>query len=288
MDNKDTYFSQKRTLNCNGRLVDLSSPIIMGIVNVTSDSFYPQSRCQSEQEVAQMAQRIVSDGATIIDVGACSTRPGSTLVSEQEEKTKLDMALRIIRKLFPQVILSVDTFRASIAKWSFYEWGVNIINDISAGSLDSEMFSTICELKIPYIVMHMKGEPTTMQLNPTYENIIEEIITTLQTKIQQLKNLGLTDIIVDPGFGFGKSIEDNYTLLNHLSSFKIFEYPLLVGLSRKSMIYRTLNITPEQALNGTTVLHTIALIKGASILRVHDVKAAAEAIKLIQKMAEKQ
>jgi dihydropteroate synthase len=284
MDNKDTYFSSKRTINCSGRLIDLSVPAVMGIINITPDSFYSGSRSQNEDEIVKNTEKHLSEGATFIDVGAYSSKPGAENITEKEEKERLDTALKIIRKKFNDTIISIDTFRSAIAKWAHKEYGINIINDISAGNMDQNMFSTVAELNMPYIMMHMQGTPQNMQKQPEYSNIINDIISFFSVKVRQLKVLGVNDIIIDPGFGFGKTTDHNYHLINKLDAFCVFGLPLLAGVSRKSMVYKFLGNTPEEALNGTTVLNTIAILKGASILRVHDVKEAVEAVKIVQKM----
>lgn len=275
-----TFLSCKQTLNCGGKIIDISTPIVMGIINVTPDSFYSGSQFMMRRRVYRRAKQILEQGGKIIDIGACSTRPGAEMVSEQVELKRLSKALAIVRKNFPNAIISVDTFRASVAKRMVEDFGANMINDISAGALDENMFNTVAKLGVPYIAMHMQGTPNSMQLNPQYQNVLKEIILFFSEKIKKLTLSGVNDIIVDPGFGFGKTIEHNYTLLNNLDSFKVLGYPVMVGLSRKSMIYKPLMHSPEAALNGTSVLNTIALQKGASILRVHDVLEAVEAVKL--------
>lgn len=270
----------KKNINCKGKLLNFSKPVVMGILNVTTDSFYKLSRYNTEKEIVERTQQIISEGGTIVDIGAYSSRPGADFITQKEELEKLELALKIINKNFSDLIISVDTFRADIAKKVVNEFGVSIINDISAGELDNKMFRTISELNVPYIIMHMKGKPENMQQNPVYENMIKEIIMYFSEKIDKLKYLGVKDIIIDPGFGFGKTLEDNYLLMNRLDNFSIFDLPILVGISRKSMIYKLLNISPDEALNGTTVLNTFALQKGADILRVHDVKHAVEAVNI--------
>ena len=271
-------------INANGRLMDLSEPQVMGILNVTPDSFYAGSHGVTEGYIIDRIHQIMNEGASIIDIGACSTRPGADEVSMEEEMSRLRMGLELIRKHRPDAIVSVDTYRADVAKMCVEEYGAAIINDISAGQMDKDMFTTIARLGIPYIIMHMKGTPKDMQVNPEYDHFLKEVFYYFSEKVQRLRDLGVKDIIIDPGFGFGKTLEHNYELMNHLEEFALFELPLLVGVSRKSMIYKHLGITPEEALNGTTTLNTIALLKGASILRVHDVREAMESIKIIQKM----
>ena len=271
-------------INANGRLMDLSEPQVMGILNVTPDSFYAGSHGVTEGYIIDRIHQIMNEGASIIDIGACSTRPGADEVSIEEEMSRLRMGLELIRKHRPDAIVSVDTYRADVAKMCVEEYGAAIINDISAGQMDEQMFATIARLGIPYIIMHMKGTPKDMQVNPQYDHFLKEVFYYFSEKVQRLRDLGVKDIIIDPGFGFGKTLEHNYELMNHLEEFSLFELPLLVGVSRKSMIYKLLGSTPEEALNGTTALHTIALLKGANILRVHDVKEAVESIKIVQKM----
>ena len=271
-------------INANGKLMDLSEPQVMGILNVTPDSFYAGSRAETERDITQRIHQIVNEGASIIDIGAYSSRPNAQHISAEEEMSRLRTGLELIRKHHPEAIVSVDTFRADIARMCVEEYGVAIINDISAGNMDEQMFSTIARLGVPYIIMHMKGTPQNMQENPHYDHFLKEIFYYFSEKVQKLRDLGAKDIIIDPGFGFGKTIEHNYELMNHLEEFHLFELPILVGISRKSMIYRLLGITPEEALNGTTALNTIALTKGAHILRVHDVKEAVECVKIVQKM----
>ncbi len=271
-------------INANGRLMDLSEPQVMGILNVTPDSFYAGSHGVTEGYIIERIHQIMNEGASIIDIGACSTRPGADEVSMEEEMSRLRMGLELIRKHRPDAIVSVDTYRADVAKMCVEEYGAAIINDISAGQMDEQMFPTIARLGIPYIIMHMKGTPKDMQVNPQYDHFLKEVFYYFSEKVQRLRDLGVKDIIIDPGFGFGKTLEHNYELMNHLEEFALFELPLLVGVSRKSMIYKHLGITPEEALNGTTTLNTIALLKGANILRVHDVRQAMESIKIVQKM----
>ena len=268
------------SLNCSGKLLSLDAPKVMGILNATPDSFFAGSRKQTEQELAERVQQIISEGGSIIDIGAYSTRPGAEDVSAEEEWTRLEQALRIVRREAPDAILSVDTFRAEIARRCVETYGVSIINDISGGDADAQMFDTVADLRVPYVLMHCQGTPQTMQQAPTYKNVTAEVITDLSRKVRQLRQRGARDIIIDPGFGFGKTLEHNYTLLHQLSDFHIFDLPLLIGISRKSMITRALDITADEALNGTTALNAFALMMGAHILRVHDVKAATEVVKL--------
>lgn len=273
-----------RYINVNGSLLDLSQPRVMGILNVTPDSFYAGSRTQTEAEIVRRVKQIVSEGAAIIDIGAYSSRPNADNVSAREEMERLRMGLKILFEIQPDAVVSVDTFRADVARMCVEEYGVAIINDIAAGEMDANMFHTVTALNVPYIMMHMQGTPQSMQQHPHYDNLLKEVFLYFAHKVQQLRDLGVKDIILDPGFGFGKTMEHNYELLSHLEEFRIFELPLLVGVSRKSMIYRLLDITPQEALNGTTVLDTICLLKGADILRVHDVKEAVETVRIVQAM----
>jgi dihydropteroate synthase len=270
------------SLNLNGKLMSLATPKVMGILNVTPDSFFSTSRYMSEEGILRRAGEMIDEGVDIIDVGGCSTRPGIDLVSEEEELLRIRLALHLIRKRWPDIPLSIDTFRASVAASAVSEYGVDIINDVSGGTMDKAMFSTVAALKVPYILMHMKGTPTTMQKHPHYDDLMVEIARYFSQKIQQLRQLGVNDIILDPGFGFGKTVEHNYELLRRLTDFQVFDVPLLVGVSRKSMIYKPLNKTPDESLQGTIVLNTLALSKGAHILRVHDVAAARECVQLVQ------
>ena len=272
------------TLNVRGRLFDLSTPQVMGILNVTPDSFYAASRMETEEAIRKRVRQIVEEGATMIDVGAYSSRPGADDVSIEEEMTRLRRGMKVLREEAPNVVVSVDTFRANVAKMCVEELGVDIVNDISGGELDKAMFQTVAKLGVPYILMHMKGTPQTMQEAPHYDNLMLEVMRYFAEKVQHLRDLGQKDIILDPGYGFAKTIDHNYELLHHQEMLNAFELPILVGVSRKSMIYRLLGNTPDEALNGTTVLNTIALTKGTSILRVHDVKEAVEVVKLIKKL----
>ena len=271
-------------INVNGRLIDLSEPQVMGILNVTPDSFYAGSRMETEKDIINRLHQITSEGASILDIGAYSSRPDAEHISAEEEMNRLRAGLDLVRKHQPEAVVSVDTFRADVAKMCVEEFGAAMINDISAGQLDAAMFGTIAQLGVPYIMMHMQGTPQNMQMNPHYDHLLKEVFLYFAERVQKLRDLGVKDIIIDPGFGFGKTLEHNYELMNHLDEFRLFELPLLVGISRKSMIYKLLGTTPEEALNGTTVLNTLALMKGANILRVHDVKAAKEAVTLVEKM----
>lgn len=269
------------TLNLRGRLLELHEPQIMGILNVTPDSFFSESRTPDEEHIAQRVKQMMNDGADMIDIGGYSSRPGADDVSTEEEMNRLRRGLRIIRKLYPDVPVSVDTFRADVARMCIEEEGADIINDISGGMMDRQMFRTVAQLHVPYIMMHMQGTPDTMQLAPHYDNLRQEVMLYFAERIDRLCQMGAKDIIVDPGFGFGKTMEHNYELMAHLEDFHVFGLPLLVGISRKSMIYKLLGGTPQTSLNGTTVLNTIALTKGAHILRVHDVKEAVETKRIV-------
>lgn len=270
------------SLNLRGRLTEISSPKVMGIVNVTPDSFYAQSRKQTAREIGEQVNKMLDEGADMIDVGAYSSRPGASDVSPEEEMNRLARALDIIREQHPEVIVSVDTFRAKVAQECVERYGADIINDISGGDLDPEMFETAAALNVPYILMHMKGTPQDMQKAPCYNHLMSEMLQYFAERIDRLHLLGLNDIILDPGFGFAKTLGHNYQLMKHLSELHTLGLPLLAGISRKSMIYRLLDSTPQEALNGTTVLNTLALVQGASVLRVHDVKAACEAVKIVE------
>lgn len=269
------------TLNLRGRLLELREPQIMGILNVTPDSFFSESRTPDEEHIAQRVKQMMNDGADMIDIGGYSSRPGANDVSTEEEMNRLRRGLRIVRKLYPDVPVSVDTFRADVARMCIEEEGADIINDISGGMMDRQIFRTVAQLHVPYIMMHMQGTPDSMQLAPHYDNLRQEVMLYFAERIDRLCQMGVKDIIVDPGFGFGKTMEHNYELMAHLEDFHVFGLPLLVGISRKSMIYKLLGGTPQTSLNGTTVLNTIALTRGAHILRVHDVKEAAEAKRIV-------
>lgn len=266
----------EKTLNLKGNLVSLATPLIMGILNVTPDSFFADSRKQDEAAIDARIQQILSEGGDLIDLGGYSSRPDAAEVTPAEEMRRLEVALSLLKRHYPQVPVSVDTFRADIARRCAEEYGVAMINDISGGELDAQMFSTVADLHIPYIMMHMRGTPQTMQQHCDYTDLMEEIMRYFARKVEQLRLLGVNDIILDPGFGFSKTLAQNYELMAHLDEFKAFDLPLLVGVSRKSMIYKLLGGTPADSLNGSTVLHTYALLHGANILRVHDVKAAVE------------
>jgi dihydropteroate synthase len=272
----------KKTLNCRGRLVSLETPVVMGILNITPDSFFAGSRIPLEKTV-EIAQKMLADGATFLDIGGYSTRPGAADISPTEEADRVLPVIEAIIKSFPDALISVDTFRASIARQTV-ESGAAIINDVSGGTLDQAMFETVASLDVPYVLMHMRGTPATMQSMTAYQNLVTDVIDELAVRLTELRALGQKDIILDPGFGFAKTPAQNFLLLNQLESFGLFDEPLLVGLSRKSTIWKTLGISANEALNGTTVLNTIALTKGASILRVHDVREAVETVKLTQQL----
>lgn len=274
------------SLNLRGKLYSLCEPKIMGILNVTPDSFYAESRTSDEEHIAARVQQLMDDGADMIDLGGYSSRPGADDVSPEEEMNRLRRGLRVVRRLYPEVPISVDTFRADVARMCVEEEGADIINDISGGMMDRQMFRTVARLGVPYILMHMQGTPDTMQQAPHYDNLRREVMLYFAERIDRLCQMGAKDIIVDPGFGFGKTLEHNYELFHHLDDFNLFNLPLLVGISRKSMIYKLLGGTPQTSLNGTTVLNTIALMKGVHILRVHDVKEAVEAKRIVMKMKE--
>lgn len=274
------------TLNLRGRLLELREPQIMGILNVTPDSIYSDSRTPDEAHITDRVRQMMDEGADMIDVGGYSSRPGADDVTPEEEMDRLRRGLRIVRKLYPEVPVSVDTFRADVARMCIEEEGADIINDISGGMMDRQMFRTVARLGVPYILMHMQGTPDTMQVAPHYDNLRREVMLYFAERIDRLCQMGAKDIIVDPGFGFGKTLEHNYELMNHLEDFAVFNLPLLVGISRKSMIYKLTGGTPQTSLNGTIVLNTISLVKGAHILRVHDVKAAAEAKQIYMAMKQ--
>ena len=274
------------TINCKGNLIDLSTPKVMGILNVTPDSFYDGGKYKDEVGILNQVEKMLQDGATFIDVGAYSSKPGAEYVAEVEELNRLLPVIELIVRTFPEALLSVDTFRSEVAEKAV-AYGVAIVNDISAGMLDEKMLETIAHLQVPYIMMHMKGTPQTMQSFTTYENLVKEMMFYFSERIRKARSFGLNDLIVDPGFGFAKTLEQNYELLQKLAYFRILELPLLVGLSRKSMIYKLLEISSNEALNGTSILNTIALQKGASILRVHDVKEAVECVTLLEFLNDK-
>ncbi len=280
---KDTVFYTKKTLNIKGRVLDLKKPLVMGILNMTPDSFYDGGKHETAHGILSQVEKMLQEGAAIIDVGGYSSRPGAAAVSEAEEIRRVTGAITLILKEFSETIISVDTFRSQVAEVSIGA-GAAMVNDISGGDADDKMFEVIAKLGIPYILMHMRGTPKTMQSMTTYDNLMGDILGYFQNKVKILQSLGVKDIILDPGFGFAKTLNQNYELLKNLKYFNVLNLPMLVGLSRKSMIYKALDITPESALNGTSILNTIALMNGASILRVHNVKEANEAINLYQKV----
>ena len=269
------------SLNLKGRLVTIDRPWVMGIVNVTPDSFYSGSRVTDEQALAERVRTMLADGADVIDVGACSTRPGSEQVDAQGEMDRLQWALAAIRRVVPDVIVSVDTYRSDVARRCVEDWGADIINDISGGTIDDRMFATVAGLHVPYVLMHMRGTPETMSSLTDYQNVTAEVLEWMARRIDELRQMGVADVIADPGFGFAKTLEQNYEMLARLNAFHALNSPLLVGVSRKRMIYTPLGCTADEALNGTTVINTMALMQGAHILRVHDVKAAVQAVKLV-------
>lgn len=273
----------KMTINCRGKILLLQRPIVMGILNVTPDSFYDGGQLNSETKLLKTAEKMLTEGASILDVGGMSSRPGAAIISVEEERRRVLPAIEALAKQFPEAILSVDTVRSVVAAQAI-EAGAAIINDISAGSIDSEMYETVAKLNVPYILMHLKGTPKTMQLHPTYEDVVQDILDFLIQEVGKLRALGVKDLIVDPGFGFGKTLEDNYKILKSLHVFQILELPILAGLSRKSMIYKLLKTTPQKALNGTTALNSVALQQGAKLLRVHDVREAVETITLWERI----
>ena len=270
-----------RTINIGGRLLSFDRPMVMGILNVTPDSFFATSRCRGEEEIRQRVCRMRCEGAAMVDIGAYSSRSGAEDVALEEELRRLLPAISIVREEWPDAVVSVDTFRAEVARRAI-EAGADMINDISGGKMDKEMFQTIADLHVPYVLTHMQGTPQNMQSAPSYENLMCEVFRSLGERVELLHEMGVADVIVDPGFGFGKTLEQNYEMMARLGEFRLLESPILVGVSRKSMIYRLLESTPEQSLNGTTVLNTIALMNGADILRVHDVREAVEAVNIYQ------
>jgi len=269
-----------------GQLIDFSVPKVMGVLNVTPDSFYDGDRYTEKERIVIKVEKMILEGADFIDVGAYSSRPGADVVSYEEELKRLSETMKLLRSLFPESIFSIDTFRSGIARKMVEEYEADMINDISAGDMDKEMFSTIADLQIPYIMMHMQGTPQTMQKDPKYDNIVKDILTFFSGKVEELKFLGVDNVILDPGFGFGKTLDHNYELMNGLGQFSVLNKPIMVGVSRKSMIGKLLGCTPDEALNGTVVLNTVALMKGVNILRVHDVKEAVEAVKIVEKLKQ--
>lgn len=270
-------------INCKGQLIDLSVPKVMGILNVTPNSFFDGGKYKNEGEIISQVEKMLSEGATFIDIGAYSSKPSAEFVTEQEEIDRIVPAVELILKHFPETLLSIDTFRAAVAKASI-ESGAAIINDIAAGELDNKMFDVIADYNVPYIMMHMRGNPQTMQSMTQYEDIVKEMLFYFSEKVKKARSLGINDLILDPGFGFAKTTDQNYEVLQKMELFNLLELPILAGVSRKSMIYKTLGNTAQEALNGTTVINTIALTKGAKILRVHDVKEAVECVTLMNKI----
>jgi dihydropteroate synthase len=273
-------------INCKGQLIDLSIPKVMGILNVTPNSFFDGGKYKNEEEIIAQVGKMLSEGATFIDIGAYSSKPSAEFVTETEEIERIVPVIELILKHFPEALLSIDTFRAEVAKASI-ESGASIINDIAAGELDDKMFDVIAAYNVPYIMMHMRGNPQTMQTLTQYDDIVKEMLFYFSEKVKKARNLGINDLILDPGFGFAKTTDQNYEVLQKMELFNLLELPVLAGVSRKSMIYKTLHTTAQDALNGTTVLNTIALTKGAKILRVHDVKEAVECVTLFEKMNSK-
>lgn len=271
-------------INVKGKLLDLSKPRVMGVINVTEDSFYAGSRHMTEDDIISTAGRMIDEGADIIDIGGSSTRPGAGEISEEAEKKKVCRAVETIRAHYPEAVLSVDTYRSSVAEEAIVQSGADIINDISGGEMDDNMFRLVIRLNVPYIMMHMQGRPATMQKDPHYDDVVADILYWFGQRLTILHEAGVKDIIIDPGFGFGKTSDHNFEILRRLNEFLITGHPLLAGLSRKSLIWRTLDISPDRALTGTTALNMAALMKGASILRVHDVKEAREVITLFEKI----
>lgn len=278
------FLKRKNTVVLNGKILDLSHPIVMGILNVTPDSFFDGGKYKTEKKVLKRAEDILEQGGSIIDIGALTTQPGSDAISTKEEIDRLLPAVKAVKKNFPDAFISIDTYRSWVALKVIEDCGPFMINDVSGGNFDPHMFDTVGKLGVPYVLMHMQGTPLKMQENPEYEDIIREISLFFTERVKQLTKAGVKDVIIDPGFGFGKTLEHNYELLNRLDSFKVFQLPLLVGVSRKSMIYKLLKSNPEEALNGTSVVNTLALMGGTDILRVHDVKEAVEAVRIFEKV----
>jgi dihydropteroate synthase len=281
MSSKNTLFPQTHTLNIRGKLMVLDTPKVMGILNITPDSFYDGGKLKTNKDILLQAEKMIAEGVHIIDVGGMSTKPNSEEISETEELNRVVPVIQLLQQHFPETTLSLDTYRAQVAKAGLEE-GISIINDISAGSFDAEMFATVAAFNAPYIMMHIQGTPQTMQQNPHYDNVVQEVLQYFIQKIEAVHQAGIKDIIIDPGFGFGKTLAHNYTLLKYLNDFSILRKPILAGMSRKSMICKLLNVKPNEALNGTIALNTIALLNGAAILRVHDVKEAKEVIKIAE------
>ena len=281
---KDTFFSKNRSLNCRGKLLGLEQPRVMGILNITPDSFYDGGRYEDPTAAMEHARKMVAEGADIIDIGAASSKPGAPLSDAGEEIGRLSPVVSAIRQEFPDLIISIDTYRAAVASEMVTSYGADMVNDISSGEIDPEMFNTIAQLNVPYIIMHMKGIPGNMQNNPEYSNVTDEVIQYFSEKTDQLHRRGIADILIDPGFGFGKTMDHNYELIKQLSTFNMFQLPIVAGISRKSMIYNLLEATSEESLNGTTAAHMILLEKGVNIIRVHDVREAFEAVKIFNRV----
>ena len=271
------------TINCKGTLVDLTKPKVMGILNVTPDSFFDGGKYKNERDILVQAEKMLNEEATFIDVGAYSSRPGAKHISEEEELQRMLPVVELLIKNFPEIIISIDSFRSRVVEESVNA-GAAIINDISGGMMDEQMFKTVAKLQVPYIMMHMKGTPQNMQQNPQYENVVTEVISFFAEQLFKLRKLKVNDVIIDVGFGFGKTLDQNYELLKKLSLFKSLDAPILTGVSRKSMLYKLLGVTPKEALNATTVANTVALLNGTHILRVHDVKEAVEAVKIVEQL----
>lgn len=286
MSDKDTFFSRNRSMKIKGQPIDFSVPKVMGVLNVTPDSFYDGSRYTRENKIVSKVEEMILEGVDFIDIGAYSSQPGAAVISYEEELKRLSETMDLLRAGFPESIISIDTFRSGIARKMVEEYEADMINDISAGDMDKEMFCIIADLQIPYIIMHMQGIPQTMQKNPKYDNVVKDILAVLSGKVKELKLLGVDNVILDPGFGFGKTLDHNYELMNGLEQFSVLNKPIMVGVSRKSMIGKLLGCTPGDALNGTVVLNTVALMKGVDILRVHDVKEAVEAIRIVEKLKQ--
>ena len=282
-----TLFSRNFSLNLGGRLVDLSTPAIMGIINATPDSFYQGSRVLEPAVAAEMAREMNEQGAEILDVGAVSSRPGAEEVTAEEELNRLSPVVEAVRTALPGCAISIDTCRSTVAKAMYQHFRIDMVNDISAGRMDPLMFSTMADLNIPYVMMHMQGTPQDMQKEPVYDNVVDDILQFFGQRLHKLRRLGVNDVVIDPGFGFGKTLEQNYQLLFGLDAFRILELPVMVGISRKSMIYKVLETEPGQALNGTTAAHMAALLGGASILRAHDVREAVETVKIFQRIVNR-
>jgi dihydropteroate synthase len=275
------FLKRKNTINLNGQILNLAQPVVMGILNVTPDSFFDGGKYKTEKKVVIRAEEILEQGGTVIDIGAISTQPGSEAISTKEEIDRLLPAVKAVKKNFPDAFISIDTYRSWVALKVIEDCGPCMVNDVSGGNFDAHMFDTIGKLGVPYILMHMQGTPLKMQENPEYKDIIREISLFFTDRVKKLTKAGVKDVIIDPGFGFGKTLEHNYELLNRLDSFKVFQLPLMIGASRKSMIYKLLKTNPEEALNGTSVINTLALMGGADILRVHDVREAVEAVRIL-------